>query len=70
MSFRLRAEQADDIYDRYNVNDEKDFSGAYILVFETLREAPHTGKLYCAIEDPRYVAMRLAPRPKPTKHCT
>lgn len=60
MSFCLRAEQVDGVYARYNVNDEEDFAGAYILVFGTLLESQN-GKLYCVIEDPGFVAMRLAP---------
>lgn len=70
MSFCLRAEQVDVIYTRYNVNDEEDFAGVYILVFGTLCKSKNNGKLYCLIKDPGFMAMRLAPRPQPTKRCT
>jgi len=70
MSFCLRAEQVDDIYARYNVNDEEDFAGAYILVFGTLCESKKNGKLFCRIENPEFMVMSRDACLQPTKRCT
>lgn len=58
ISFCLGSEHVDVVTHRYRVEDEEDFAGAYILALGTPRVSQN-GKLYCVIDGPQYVALRL-----------
>lgn len=58
ISFCLDTKCLPEFTQRYRVRDEEDIAGAYVLVFGTLKVSP-VGKLYCAIEDLDFMALRL-----------
>lgn len=58
ISFCLDTESLTEFTQRYRVRDKEYLAGAYILVFGTLRASPDH-KLYCAIEDLDFMALRL-----------
>lgn len=47
------------VCERFNIDDNEDFSGAYILAIGIAQFSPRTGKLYCPIHDPNMVCIRL-----------
>lgn len=57
-SFCLSTIHFDEFIRRYHVQDLEDIAGAYILAFGTLKVSPN-GKLYCVIEEPNFMALRL-----------
>ena len=46
------------VCERFKINEEEDFSGAYILVIGEARLSQN-GKIYCSIQDPNMVCIRL-----------
>lgn len=46
------------VCERFNINEEEDFSGAYILVIGEARLSQN-GKIYCSIQDPNMVCIRV-----------
>lgn len=58
ISFCLSSEYVGVITQRYRVEDEEDLAGAYILALGTCRVSQN-GKLYCVIDEPAYMALRL-----------
>lgn len=58
ISFCIDDNSFTQICERYNINEEEDFSGAYILVIGEAKLA-QSGKVYCSIQDPNMVCLRL-----------
>ena len=58
ISFCLDSRYVDVIVQRYGIKDLEEIAGAYILVIGTPRVAQN-GKLYCLIDDPEYMTLRL-----------
>lgn len=59
ISFVIDDNSFSQICERFNINEEEDFSGAYILVIGEARLSQN-GKVYCSLQDPNMVCIRLA----------
>ena len=57
-SFCIQADHVDHFLCRYRAAGLEDFAGAYALIFGRLRFS-QSGKPYCIVDDPDYVALRL-----------
>ena len=57
VSFCMDKIHLTDFFKKYPVRDAEELSGAYLLVFGTLKYCPRK-KLYCVIEDPCFMALR------------
>lgn len=57
ISFCIDNNSYTQICERYNINEEEDFSGAYILVIGEAKVSQY-GKVYCSIQDPNMVCLR------------
>jgi hypothetical protein len=57
VSFCLPAEHLRAVMDRFDLEEAEDFSGAYMLVFGTLRIS-RNNKMICVIENPAMVTLR------------
>jgi len=58
ISFLIDGNSFAHIRERYKISDEEDFSGAYILVIGEARLSQGR-KIYCSIQDPNMVCLRL-----------
>jgi hypothetical protein len=58
VSFCIQHHHIEEILQKYRIDDEEDFAGAYILVIGMLRISQN-GKRYCVVADPRCVAFKL-----------
>jgi hypothetical protein len=59
ISFCLSAIDANEIRRRYQIQEDEDFSGAYILIFGTPKISQN-GKLYCIVADAAHMVLKLA----------
>lgn len=59
ISFVIDDNSFSQVCERFNINEEEDFSGAYILVIGEAKLSQN-GKVYCSIKDPNMVCIRLA----------
>lgn len=58
VSCAVPSEDVDALYARYNIEDEEDFAGAYLLIIGT-KDTSQNGKQYIRVEDNNHLVVRL-----------
>jgi hypothetical protein len=58
VSFCIQHHHIDEIVQRYRIDDEEEFAGAYVLATGML-QISQFGKRYCVVDDPRCIALKL-----------
>ena len=58
ISFCIPHELRTQVFDRFRLEDIEQLAGAYVLVIADLRISQY-GKMYCVIDSPNHIAIRL-----------
>jgi hypothetical protein len=58
VSFCVQRDHIAEILQRYRIDDEEDFAGAYVLVTGML-QISRQGKRYCVVNDPSRIVLKL-----------